>query len=44
MLREGDQAPDFTLKNDEGQILRMGDFLGKKTMILFFYPKANTPG
>lgn len=43
MLSEGDKAPDFKLKNDEGQEVRLADFKGK-TVVLYFYPKDDTPG
>lgn len=42
-LQIGDKAPDFELLNDEGTPLKLSDFLGQK-VLLFFYPKANTPG
>lgn len=40
----GDKAPDFALKNQEGQDISLADFKGKKTVVLYFYPKAMTPG
>lgn len=43
MLKIGDQAPDFTLKNDTGAEVSLRDFKGKR-VVLFFFPKANTPG
>jgi thioredoxin-dependent peroxiredoxin len=43
MLKIGDKAPDFTLQSDEGKHVSLQDFLGKR-VILFFFPKANTPG
>ena len=43
MLKEGDQAPNFTLKNEQDQDITLGDFKGKK-VVLYFYPKDNTPG
>ena len=43
MLKEGTIAPDFTLTADDGQEVSLSDFRGKK-VILYFYPKANTPG
>jgi thioredoxin-dependent peroxiredoxin len=39
----GDAAPDFELPNQEGQPVRLSDFRGKRTVI-YFYPKADTPG
>jgi len=43
MLSAGDKAPDFKLKNDEGEDVRLSDFKGK-TVVLYFYPKDDTPG
>jgi peroxiredoxin Q/BCP len=40
----GDVAPDFTLKDQRGQTVSLKDFLGKKTVVLYFYPKDNSPG
>src|SRR5580698_8873296 len=42
-LKIGDQAPDFTLPTDEGMPLSLHSLKGKK-VILYFYPKDNTPG
>lgn len=39
----GDKAPDFTGQNALGEIISLSDFVGKK-LILYFYPKDNTPG
>jgi len=38
-----DQAPEFALPNEEGKILSLNNYRGKP-VVLFFYPKANTPG
>lgn len=43
MLKEGDQAPEITLQTDSGDIFRLADFKGKR-VVLYFYPKADTPG
>lgn len=43
MLETGTKAPDFTLSDKNGEQIRLSDFLGKK-VILYFYPKDNTPG
>ena len=43
MLKEGDIAPDFSLISDEGKDIKLSDFRGKK-VVLYFYPKDNTPG
>jgi peroxiredoxin Q/BCP len=42
-LNPGDLAPSFELKDQEGQIVKLADFEGKK-LLLYFYPKADTPG
>ena len=42
-LREGDIAPDFTGVDQNGEPVKLSDFRGKK-VILYFYPKDNTPG
>jgi len=44
MLKEGGKAPDFSILDDHGKLVRLNDFLGKKKLVLFFYPKADTPG
>ncbi len=43
MLKEGSKAPAFKLKNDEGKTVSLSDYKGKK-VVLYFYPKDNTPG
>lgn len=43
MLEIGTQAPDFTLNDQDGNPVSLSDFRGKK-VILYFYPKDNTPG
>jgi peroxiredoxin Q/BCP len=42
-LKVGDKAPDFSVLNQEEQTVSLSDFTGKK-LVLFFYPKASTPG
>jgi len=42
-LKVGDKAPDFTSLDEEGNTINLSDFKGKK-LVLFFYPKASTPG
>ncbi len=41
---EGLHAPDFTLKNENGETVSLEDFSGKKYVVLYFYPKDMTPG
>ena len=43
MISEGDLAPDFTLPTDEGKPLRLSALRGRR-VVLFFYPKDDTPG
>ena len=43
MLEIGMKAPEFTLFDKDGNTVRLSDFLGKK-VVLYFYPKDNTPG
>ena len=43
MLETGMKAPDFSLPDKDGNTVRLSDFQGKK-VILYFYPKDNTPG
>ncbi len=43
MLEVGTKAPDFKLQDKEGNWISLSDFLGKK-VVLYFYPKDNTPG
>ncbi len=42
-LHIGDQAPDFALLNQDGEMVTLNDFKGQK-IALYFYPKDNTPG
>lgn len=42
-LKQGDQVPEFEARDQEGNTVRLSDYKGKK-LIVFFYPKANTPG
>ena len=43
MIEAGTKAPEFTLMDQEGKQISLSDFLGKK-VVLYFYPKDNTPG
>jgi peroxiredoxin Q/BCP len=42
-LKVGDNAPEFELPNQDGELVKLSDFKGKK-VIVYFYPKAMTPG
>ena len=43
MIETGEKAPNFTLPDQDGRDVSLGDFAGR-TVVLYFYPKANTPG
>src|SRR5919197_1350694 len=43
MVKEGDMAPDFTLRSDSGETVKLSDLRGKP-VVLYFYPKDDTPG
>lgn len=43
-VRVGDAAPDFTLLDQAGRTVRLRDLLGQGTVVLYFYPKDQTPG
>lgn len=42
-MKAGDKAPEFRVKTDEGKEIALSDLRGKR-VVLFFFPKANTPG
>lgn len=43
MIKEGNSAPDFVSKDADGNAVKLSDFRGQK-VVLFFYPKDDTPG
>jgi peroxiredoxin Q/BCP len=43
MLRPGDKAPDFVGRDHNGKTVKLSDFAGKP-VVLWFFPKADTPG
>jgi peroxiredoxin Q/BCP len=43
-IQVGDKAPDFTLPSQTGDQVRLGDRLGERVVVLYFYPKDETPG
>jgi peroxiredoxin Q/BCP len=43
MIETGTKAPDFELANEDGEQVKLSDFAGKR-VVLYFYPKADTPG
>ena len=44
MLKPGDKAPDFKLMNASGEVFHLADKLKEASVVLFFYPKDETPG
>lgn len=42
-LKAGDKVPDFEARDQDGNVVSLSDFQGKK-LVVFFYPRANTPG
>ncbi|WP_435263361.1 thioredoxin-dependent thiol peroxidase [Tenacibaculum sp. nBUS_03] len=42
-IKKGDAAPNFESKDEKGNVIKLTDYAGKK-LVLFFYPKASTPG
>ncbi len=40
----GNKAPTFKLQNQDGKVVSLADFAGKKSVVLYFYPRAMTPG
>lgn len=42
-LKPGDKAPEFSVKDQNGNLRKLSDYTGRK-LVLFFYPKASTPG
>lgn len=43
ILKKGDKAPDFSGLDQDGKLHQLADYAGRK-LVVFFYPKANTPG
>lgn len=43
-LKEGDSAPDFEMPSQSGERIRLSSFRNRKNVVLYFYPKDNTPG
>lgn len=43
-LQEGSPAPDFTLKTTDGSTVHLSSYKGKKNVVVYFYPKDDTPG
>jgi cytochrome oxidase Cu insertion factor (SCO1/SenC/PrrC family) len=43
-LKVGDRAPDFSLPDQDGKVVKLADFRGQKSVVLAFYIRASTPG
>lgn len=43
-IQKGDRAPDFSAKDQAGTTVSLSDFVGKRNLVVFFYPKDFTPG
>jgi peroxiredoxin Q/BCP len=44
VLERGQKAPDFQLENQDGVLVKLSDLVGDQTVVLYFYPRADTPG
>lgn len=44
MLKPGDKAPDFSAPDSDMRVVNLRDFLGENNLVLYFYPKDDTPG
>ncbi len=44
MLTIGTPAPRFTARTQDGRIVRLDDFVGRKSVVLYFFPREGTPG
>lgn len=42
-IRVGDKAPEFSATAQDGRVVRLADYVGRKALVLFFYPKDNSP-
>jgi thioredoxin-dependent peroxiredoxin len=43
-IKVGDPAPEFTLRAQDGEVVKLSDILGRGNAVVYFYPKDNTPG
>ena len=43
-MKEGDKAPNFSLPSNEGKMVSLADYKSKQRVVLYFYPKDDTPG
>lgn len=44
MLNAGEKAPDFSIPDSDMQMVKLEDYIGSRNIVLFFYPKDDTPG
>jgi len=44
MLKPGDKAPDFAVPDSDMQMIKLQNFIGNQNLVLYFYPKDDTPG
>ena len=44
MIQIGDKCPDFQLSDATGKMIQISEFIGKKKLVIYFYPKDDTPG
>jgi peroxiredoxin Q/BCP len=44
MIQIGDKCPDFQLPDASGKMIQISEFIGKKKLVIYFYPKDDTPG
>jgi peroxiredoxin Q/BCP len=44
MIQIGDKCPDFQLPDATGKMIQISEFIGKKKLVIYFYPKDDTPG
>lgn len=43
-IKVGDRVPNFSLPSQTGETVNIGDLIGKKSLVIYFYPKDDTPG
>jgi peroxiredoxin Q/BCP len=43
-LKKGDKLPDFKIKDQDGNMFHVAEYVGKKNLVIYFYPKDDTPG
>ena len=44
ILKVGDKAPDFEVAASDGKTVHLKDYIGKGNIVVYFFPKADTPG